>query len=412
MQFLHTAATALALCLTAATAIGQAPKPVTGSTGGPTTTGSAPPIFNPSTINPNTTTSGSNSKFPGDQAHPLFITGKVSFQDGAEPGQPVLIERVCTGRPHPEGYTDAKGNFSLRLGQEMDVVADASETQSRNQSIAPGSGGVRDSQLAVCELRAVLSGYRSETVQLASRKYMDNPDIGTIVLRPLVAVEGLTMSATTALAPKDAHKAFEKGMESMHKMKLADAESELHRAVEIYPKYAAAWVELGHVLERESRSDEARYAYAQSIVADSHYVSPFESLYLLAFHEKKWQECADNTEKVMHLDPYNYPAAFYYNALSNLELHNLSVAEKSGRQAVAFDTQHINPQGMYVLGVILAQRKDFQGAADNLRGYLRFSPDGPEAPQVRKVLTDVERIMAEKAATAHAASAAPQPDKE
>ena len=43
----------------------------------------------------------------------------------------MLIERVCTGRPHPEGYTDAHGSFSLRLGQEMDVVADASETQKR-----------------------------------------------------------------------------------------------------------------------------------------------------------------------------------------------------------------------------------------------------------------------------------------
>jgi tetratricopeptide (TPR) repeat protein len=270
---------------------------------------------------------------------------------------------------------------------------------------------VRDSQLAVCELRAVLSGYRSETIQLGSRKYMDNPDVGTIVLRPMVAVEGLTMSATSALAPKDAHKAYEKGIEAAHKMKLADAENEFHRAVEIYPKYATAWVELGHVLERMSRTDEARYAYAQSIVADSHYVNPYEALYLLAFHEKKWQECADNTEKVMHLDPYNYPAAFYYNSLSNLELHNLSIAEKSGRQAVAFDTQHVNPQGMYVLGVILAQRKDFQGAAENLRAYLKFSPDGPEAPQVRKVLADVEKLIAEKASTAHAAPATPQPEK-
>ena len=64
-----------------------------------------------------------------------------------------------------------------------------------------------------------------------------------------------------------------------------------------------------------------------------------------------------------------------------------------------------------MLGVILAQRKDYQGAAENLRGYLRFSPSGPEAPQVRKVLADVEKLIADKASTAHAAPASPQPDK-
>jgi tetratricopeptide (TPR) repeat protein len=407
MQFVHTAATALALCLAVSSAIAQAPKPIT-STPGSTTSGSNLPSFN----NPSPLPGSSGaSKTSSDPARTIFVTGKVAFPDGREPGQTVLIERVCTGRPHPEGYTDSHGSFSLRLGQEMDVVADASETQNRTQSIAPGTGSVRESQMAVCELRAVMSGYKSDVIQLAGQKYMDNPDLGTIVLRPLVAVEGLTMSATTALAPKDAHRAFDKGVEASHKMKLADAENEFHHAVEIYPKYAAAWVELGRVLERLSRNDEARYAYAQAIAADSHYVNPYESLYLLAFHEKKWQECANNTEKVMRLDPYNYPAAFYYNALSNLELHNLVAAERSGRQAVAFDTQHINPQGMYVLGVILAQRKDYQGAVDNLRGYLRVSPDGPEAPQVRKVLTDVEKLIAEKASTAHAAPASPQPEK-
>ena len=199
MQFLHSAAAALAMrltvcvtvCLTVSiSAAQQAPKPPTGA---PTTTspGTNPSVFNPSATNPTLNTPGGSSSrnFPAIRRIPLFLTGKVTFQDGSEVGQPVLIERVCTGRPRPEGYTDAKGNFSLHLGQEMDVVADASESQGRNPTSAPGTGGVRDSQLAVCELRAVLSGYRSETIQLGSRKYMDNPDVGIIVLRPMVAVE-------------------------------------------------------------------------------------------------------------------------------------------------------------------------------------------------------------------------------
>lgn len=361
-----------------------------------------------SSIPTSTNTPGSNNKFPGDAAHTIFLTGKVTLQDGSSPDQPVLIERICTGRPHPEGYTDSKGTFSIRLGQEMDVLPDASETQSRSQitANAPG-GGIRDSQLAACELRAVLAGYRSETVQLAMHKYMDNPDIGTIVLRRLGVVEGLTLSATSALAPKDAHKAYERGMELMKKPKLDEAEKEFQKAVEIYPRFASAWYELGRVLERRQRMDEAKNAYAQSIAADSKYLRPYEQLYVIAFHEKKWQELVEITEKVKRLDPYDYPAAYYYNAVANLQLRNLGPAEKSVRQSIAMDTQHENPQGMYVLGVILAAKHDYAGAAQSLRDFLKAAPEAKDADVARKQLMEISQLQAQE--QAHAQTVAQKP---
>jgi hypothetical protein len=76
---------------------------------------------------------------------------------------------------------------------------------------ANGMGGVRERDLFSCELRASLPGFRSDVVSLANRRFMDNPEVGTIVLHRLGNVEGLTISATTMAAPKDAKKAYDKG---------------------------------------------------------------------------------------------------------------------------------------------------------------------------------------------------------
>jgi tetratricopeptide (TPR) repeat protein len=318
----------------------------------------------------------------------------VTLQDGSAPPQPALIERICSGQAHPEGYTDSKGTFSIRLGQELDVTPDASETPDRSTATRTNpSGGIKDSQLVNCDLRFVLNGFRSELVSLSSRKYMDNPDIGTVLLHPQSKVEGLTLSATTALAPKDASKAYQRGLEALKKNKVDVAEKEFEKAVDVYPKFAEAWFQLGLVHEQFTRPLEARYAYAQSIAADSKFIHPYERLYLLGFKESKWREVADNTDRVLRLDPIDYPAAYYYNAMANLQLGNLPAAEKSARQSITLDTGNRNPQSMYMLGIILTRKKDYPGASENLRAYLKIAPDGKEADSARKQLAELDRVL-------------------
>ena len=102
-----------------------------------------------------------------------------------------------------------------------------------------------------------LAGFRSEAVNLAGRRALDNPDVGTIVLRRLAKVEGFTFSGTTAFAPKDAKKAYEKGQQAAKKKKWPEAEENLQKAVENYPKFAAAWYELGSVYQQQSKLPQA-----------------------------------------------------------------------------------------------------------------------------------------------------------
>jgi tetratricopeptide (TPR) repeat protein len=263
-----------------------------------------------------------------------------------------------------------------------------------------------------CELRARMPGYRSDTVSLVGRRSLDNPDVGVIVLYPIAGIQGLTASATSGQAPKDARRAYERGLADVKssaakKDKLDQAEEEFRKAAQVYPKYAEAWFELGKVLEKKERYPEAREAYANSLAADSKFVYPYQQLYQMALREQNWKDLADKTDQLLHLDPYEFPTAYYFNALAHLQLKEYDAAAKSAQQAVEADRKQANPKTHYLLGAILIQKQDWTGAAENFRAYLKAVPNAPDKTQVEATLGQLDRQIS-RPQTASADSAAQQ----
>src|SRR5439155_954014 len=98
--------------------------------------------------------------------------------------------------------------------------------------------------------------------------------------------EGRTISAVSLAAPKEAKKAYEKGMDALKKNKLADAQNNFEKAVELYPKYAVAWYELGRLRASEDKFDIARGSFDEAIKADPKYVLPYLQLSMLDMQAK------------------------------------------------------------------------------------------------------------------------------
>jgi tetratricopeptide (TPR) repeat protein len=219
---------------------------------------------------------------------------------------------------------------------------------------------------------------------------MDDPNVGVILLHPLRGRQGVALSATSGLAPKTARKAYEKGMKSMRHGNPDDASRQFSRAVGIYPKFAAAWLELGRISEARSDETAARNAYAKAIAADPDYVNPYERLYLLDGRNARWQQAAENSEKVLRLDPFGFPRAYYFNAIANLQLHNLEAAEKSAREASKLQGAQAEPRARYILGVILVTKGDLPGAAESLRAFLRNALAGADQEDAKRMLSLIE----------------------
>jgi tetratricopeptide (TPR) repeat protein len=342
-------------------------------------------------------------QFP-EMQRPLFLSGKVIVDEGAPPPEPAVIELVCTGNtPRPQGYTDSKGRFSFQVGQNQAMFADASVANNdpfggfgrTNRGVGTGPGGpmISERDLIGCELRAALPGYVSSIVSLSGRRLLDNPDVGTIMLKRIAGVEGFTFSMTTAAAPKDAAKAYEKGVDRMKKSKMPEAETELRKAVGIYPKYAVAWHDLGRTLESQKKFDEAKEAYAKAVEADPKFVNPHLQLMSIAGKEARWEDTLKHSSDALKLNPVNFPQAWFYNSVANLNLGKVEEAEKGAREALRLDPNHRIPKISHLLGVILAQKQDYPSALEHFRGYLTASPNAADAAQVKQQVSELEKFL-------------------
>jgi tetratricopeptide (TPR) repeat protein len=365
----------------------------TGGGGRPSTgnTGSVPNSTFPPSINNPTLSS---------QPMPLFLSGKVRVDDGSELTDAATIESQCNGDRHFEGYTDRKGNFSFEFGKQRNFGNDdVTTTTSGNMPGQPRTELQQRRELQQCELIAVLPGFTSQTLQLAAVDMTESMNVGTIVLHRLARVEGFTISATTAMAPPKARKAFEKGRDEEQKKKWDAAEKKFQEAVTLYPKFAAAWLELGRMQTELKNKEAARQSWQQAVAADPQFVSPHQLLAGLAFQQQQWQEVLDQTGAVLRLNPLSFAGDWYYNSAANYYLAHYDEAEKGARQGIQTDVEHRIPKLEYLLGVILARKHDFQGATEHMRNYVRLAPKAPDIAQVNEQIAKIEKLSSTQSAT-------------
>jgi tetratricopeptide (TPR) repeat protein len=382
---------------------------LTGALNAQTKGGGAPTTPPPSGNTPSRTTQPT-TPFPdtnNPNQRPIYISGSVMVSDGTPLTDRAKIERVCNGVPIVEAETDKKGRFSFEVGHSLELP-DASVGSditgrggspfgnSGNNGATSGRMGSADKRLWGCELRASLVGFRSDVIQLDTIHYMDNPNIGTIILHRMAKVDGTTISVVSALAPKDARKAYEKGREDEAKNKLDEAQKNFEKAVSLYPQYSAAWFELGRIDEQANRIDDARKAYQQAIAAEPKFVLPHEQLSWLALREAKWQDLVDITDKWLLLDPLNSPNAYYLSSIGNLQMQHSSIAEKNAQEAVRMDPGKKNMRARYVLGLALAQNHDFTASAEAIRSYLDAAPDAKDKAAIQKQLAQIQAAAQEK----------------
>jgi len=347
----------------------------------PTTSPSAPPIgLVPAnrSLPPGSAPSGGN----GAASTSIFLSGRIAMENGASLPSSVAIERVCSISARTVAWTDPKGRFSFRWGSSTSGPLDASDSGNRNSagmlgispgvavsggnggSVGTGGGGPGSGPMSAvmnCELRASLAGYRSDVINLTSRHETDSPDLGLIVLHRLSAGEGATVTSTSLAAPRSAKSAYEKGIAALHAGHREQGLKELQRAVKIYPRYADALVELG----------------------------------VAAGHDKNWAGTTHYLDRALKLEPVSFPQAWYIDAMAHYYLEDYDAAERSAREAVRLDQQRKNPRAGYVLGMVLAQKRDYPAAAAELRNYLQFAPNAPDVGQVKAQLDEIESIELE-----------------
>lgn len=336
----------------------------------------------------------------------MFLRGRVTTSDGTALPSDVVVERVCNSTVRQQVYASFHGDFTMQLGSKTDPVVDASADPAPQYGEASNTSetGISRRELANCELRTSASGFYSSVVSLVDLDaFSGTADVGAIVVQRTTKIEGATLSATPYKAPKDARKAYEKGLEAQKNGKLTDARKYFEKAVEIYPRYANAWFALGNVLQKEDQKDAAHTAYTHATTIDAKFLPPYLSLASMAYEEENWTEVLNLTGHILDfdplknvtgyvvdLDPINYAEAYFYNSVANYKLNKIEDAEKSALKAEHRLTRF--PQLHLILADICVRKNDYASAISELQMYLELAPHAKNTDQVREQLAKLEKL--------------------
>src|SRR6266852_3505572 len=262
----------------------------------------------------------------------IFLSGRVVLDDGSELTEPVALQTICRGQKRTVTRSDFHGGFSFELGSQNPMANVA---------------GISDAET-------------------------DN-------------------SWSDSMTSSGARKAFDKGREQEKKSQWDKARESFEKAVQLYPQYAVAWYELGRVQQPEKNMTGARQSFDQARAADPKYVSPYNALAKLGASEKRWADVVEITDKLLRLNPVDFPEAWLLNSVGNYSGQNFEAAENSARQGIKVDESHRTPKLEYVLGMLLLRKQDYAGASQHMQQYLSLTTQPAELDEARKQLAEIER---------------------
>jgi tetratricopeptide (TPR) repeat protein len=328
------------------------------------------------------------SQLISQQHGSMQFAGKVVMDGTRALWDPIPVVVFCDGKTRYNTGTDAKGGFGILLDAKLpdsEIVKTKSDLKR-----------VDAAELVGCKVTAVLDGFDSTTVTIANRDIMDSPDIGTIHLHQNEMAAGSSLSATTATAPADALKEFDKARSDVAEKHLDSARRHLQKAVNIDPQFAEAWYHLGK-LEETDKPQDALSAYQKAAAADPKYTPPYEHIASLAAVQKKWQDVVDATDHALQLVPAGTPQIWYFSAVGNFNLGHVAIAQTAAETSLSMDPSHVAPNTEQMLAVILAAQGDYKTALDHLRRCLTYITPGPNADLVKQQVAQLEKIVPQPA---------------
>jgi tetratricopeptide (TPR) repeat protein len=306
-----------------------------------------------------------------------ILVGNVTLAGGALPWDPIPVTVTCDGKVSYTTNTDPKGVFAIARAES----AGSKTIQANPKPVA--------AQFVGCTVDAALVGFNSNPLTIANRDVLESTNIGTITLQREAGSGDTSLSSTTAAAPGEATKLFEKARKDWLDNKPDRAQKDLQKAVEIYPQFAEAWYQLGKIQEN-SKSPEAWNSFSKAAAADPKFALPYEHLASLAGQTGKSKELLDATSHALELNPRGTINIWYYHALGNYQTGKIDVAEKSALKSLAMDPLHVQPNTEQLLAVILADKQDLAGALQHLRNCLTYFPPGPSLDLVKQQIAQIE----------------------
>jgi Tfp pilus assembly protein PilF len=197
------------------------------------------------------------------------------------------------------------------------------------------------------------------------------------------------VSARELAIPDAARREYERAEKALARRDVQRAALHLEKAVEIEPRYCAAWNHLGTIAYQTGRYQEAEKHFRRALASDPDAYAPLVNLGgVLINLERAGEALSYNLHAVLKRPSdalANSQLGMTYALLGKSEL-----AEKHLREAIRLDPAHFSEPQLF-LAEISARRGDREQAVHWLESLLEARPDSPHTPAIKARIAVLSR---------------------
>lgn len=324
---------------------------------------------------------------------PLFVCSVAFAQRSGSSSTPTVTEIQVRVSYNNEQRVGQQVQIDLLNGQS--ILVGQMFTDSEGQAVFHISGG------GVYRARA--SGPYIEQAVSDTVNVDPSDRLAQIWLhvQPKAGADTSTSTSTAAVTtanelrvPADAKKSFMKGMEALYRHDYPKAAELFQKATVVYPQYDAAYDNLGVTYMQLAQPDKAREAFEHAVQLNDKNADADRNYARLLMASREYPRALDLLNKSLMVDPQNPPA------LALVSLVRLDTGDIDGALQSALKVHQLPHEGYavahYVAGRAYEIKQQYQNATSEYETYLRESPDGPEARQVRNALARVTSMAGTK----------------
>ena len=312
------------------------------------------------------------------------LEGKVVTPSGVQPTAPVRVKLTFNGRAILETFTDLSGRFSF-----------PGLNRGRYQLTAEGDGVNFDTTSVYAEISAFGPSSQSFTqdIQLRPIVRKANPPPGVV-------------NAFTQDVPAPAKQALDAGLKLAGEGKIEAAVESMRKAIQIFPKYFEAHLELGNTFLKTNQFNEAiaELDFAREINPNDE--RAYQSFGLLLMKQRNFAVAvavfaeaarlnpANPTNAVMRATALIHQAAGVSDSAPSTEdrAHLLSRAEIAISQAASLSENKLKPDSL-TLALFHELKGEPERAAAELESYVKKTPQ----PKNSAAIQDEIKRLREKA---------------
>lgn len=305
------------------------------------------------------------------------LRGKIFMPSGQVPDQRIrVVLELNTGGIAGEAFSDSVGNFEFR-----------SLPNGVYKIVIPSDTRTYETAQEVIELYGTFS--RTVTAQVYLKE--KNSDFGS---RPK---ERLLTVADLQEVPKEAKKAYEKGLKRAGENKFEEAAAEFQQALRIFPDYLHALNKFGEQLAVMNKPAEAQAAYEKAIAVNPKFALPYINLGMLCVSHQKFDEAVPLLEQGNKLDD-SFPMGHLNLGLALMQkpAPDYDRAEKEMTRAIDLGKGQLVAVRKYLFNLHV-RRRAWDKAAAQLEAYLKEAPAAQDAGEIRQMLAKVKKMMTEQA---------------